>query len=149
MSRRKIGSLPVRTVGHVWSDIANCRIPSYEYAEIKDKPGIIYVFHAGGYYKIGSSSGDIKERLKQLAVGCPVEMTIVHSFPCNHMPSAEAELHRMFRDNHVRGEWFRLTRRDVQWLLAVRGIVRDTIMEMQDGFPNHAKNIEWVKGESI
>lgn len=151
MARRKIGSIPARLVGREWSDTFERFIPVFEYDGPGpiDKPGFIYVFRAACYYKIGACAGDIKERLKQLAVGCPFEMTIVYSFPCNHMPSAEAEIHRLFRDNHVRGEWFKLNALDLKWLCAIKSVVKDTILEMQDGFPRHPRNQEWLQKEQI
>jgi len=79
-------------------------------------PGYVYVVEGGGYYKIGLSN-DVDRRLTQLAVQPPFELTVIHIIETDDMFGLEAELHEVFTDKRVRGEWFELDEEDIEWLL--------------------------------
>jgi hypothetical protein len=57
-----------------------------------------------GLIKIGRSSWHPSQRLQELQVGCPQELTLLAYV---HGKEFEGELHRRFRHLHHRGEWFR------------------------------------------
>ncbi len=63
----------------------------------------LYVVRAGQFVKIGSTVDPIK-RLSQLQVGCPYKIQLVAVFPGTRKD--EKELHRIFKKDRFRGEWF-------------------------------------------
>lgn len=75
---------------------------------------MIYIIHCDGYCKIGYTRGSPRERLSQLQVGSPHEMTLMSITPGDLQ--TEADLHRAFASKRVRGEWFELTIEDIQWV---------------------------------
>jgi hypothetical protein len=71
----------------------------------------------GSPVKIGWTNRRPEERLIDLRVGTPVALHLLGVIPGDE--HLEAMLHRHFADHHVRGEWFSLTREDVEKLLAL------------------------------
>jgi hypothetical protein len=55
--------------------------------------------------KIGYTGGEPSERLRALQTGLPFELTLLWSTPGDF----ESQLHDMFAEYRVRGEWFDLT----------------------------------------
>jgi hypothetical protein len=72
--------------------------------------------------KIGRSKS-LFSRLESHACSSPFPLEILASFP--YVLLDERELHRLFAEDHMRGEWFRLSRRmraliqDIQDLTAI------------------------------
>lgn len=66
------------------------------------------------YFKIGYSSNP-KFREKTLQAEDP-DITLVHSWEC--CKSIETKVHRKFKDNRLRGEWFKLTDKEMLNVLA-------------------------------
>lgn len=67
----------------------------------------IYFIRDGDNVKIGYTSRKPQERLKQLQTGNPTKLKLIGSM--RGTQKKEAELHRMFKNYHVRGEWFVLS----------------------------------------
>lgn len=70
-------------------------------------------FHLGeseafGIYKIGMTAGCPKERVKQLQTGNDKSLKLVKSYFVYSPKSLERDLHKVFKDNRIQGEWFRL-----------------------------------------
>lgn len=65
-----------------------------------------------GHYKIGKTSRTIEKRVKELAVGAKLEII---SF-CNF--DIEKKLHKRFESKLVYGEWFELTKYDIEIIKA-------------------------------
>lgn len=59
------------------------------------------------YVKIGHTVNNPKGRLVKLSVDCPLIMTLLYSM--NGTQILEKKLHSMFKEQHIRGEWFRLS----------------------------------------
>lgn len=94
-----------------WEDTARFTI-SY-FSPTNDNPGYVYLLKAStGHYKIGRSKKVI-DRLKLFEVKLPFEVEIIHLFPCVDMVDAERQLHIIFADKRVNGEWFDLSITDV------------------------------------
>jgi len=58
--------------------------------------------------KIGYTSGAVRERIRGLQCGCPVELVL--NFTMHGDPDTEATLHEIFSPRIVRGEWFGISK---------------------------------------
>jgi hypothetical protein len=74
----------------------------------------IYVIGCGdfGAYKIGISTS-ASVRKEQLQSGCPFELSVVYSFNTPYARFVERIWHEKFHKSHLRGEWFDLTKKQV------------------------------------
>lgn len=77
---------------------------------------MIYFIQAGknGPIKIGHTNGDVKERLQQLQNGCPYELILLWCI--KGTPEDEAYLHKKFKPEQIRGEWFRPCRQLLEYI---------------------------------
>lgn len=68
---------------------------------------MIYFIQAGksGPIKIGHTDNSVRERMAQLQTGCPYELNLLWQFIGDL--NKEAEIHREFEHENIRGEWFR------------------------------------------
>jgi hypothetical protein len=75
---------------------------------------MIYFLQAGnnGPIKIGDSDA-VHERLAELQVGCPYKLKLL--FVYNGREFDEAGLHKKFKHENIRGEWFRPARSIVEF----------------------------------
>jgi len=82
----------------------------------KSKPKkVVYVITAGEFgdiYKIGIAS-DIKKRIKALQTGCPYVLYAVTSYKVKKPATVEKMLHLVYCSKRIRGEWFRLLKKDL------------------------------------
>lgn len=83
--------------------------------------GNVYFARAGAFAKIGWAydvANDVAKRLRGLQEGCPYRLELVLQIPGK--VRAEREFHRLFADERVHGEWFRLSGRLAEFLVRVR-----------------------------
>jgi len=75
---------------------------------MKAKP-LLYVIQSGNrpLYKLSLTSRHISFRLTSLQIGNPDKLKCICYFKLNKA-SQEKTIHRIFADDHVRGEWFDL-----------------------------------------
>ena len=73
----------------------------------------VYFIKSGNYdqspIKIGVT-GDVPKRLSDLQVGNPEELTVLAAIKVlgeDHAYWIERNLHKFFKEDHIRGEWFR------------------------------------------
>jgi len=91
-----------------------------------------------GYYKIGVSVNP-KLREKTLLSQAP-QILLIDSWPSNTAYKHEAELHAIFKDVRVRGEWFAL---DSEGVFHVRSFFGDTApMPIKSEQPSQPIQIE-------
>ncbi len=86
------------------------------------RDGYVYLMKgANGTYKIGRSKNPI-DRMKMFGVHLPFEIEPVCIIKSEDHVSLEKELHAMFADFRVNGEWFKLADDDVEYIksLAVK-----------------------------
>lgn len=88
------------------------------------QPGYVYVMEAGGRYKIGASSKP-EQRLATVRGVCPVPVTLVHTIKADNMFAAEAQLHSIFAENRLHGEWFELDEKDLWLICGIKSIQGD------------------------
>ncbi len=82
-------------------------------AEPLPRTGCTYIIEAVGeqLYKIGRTGGDARARLQRLRTGSPVPLELV--LVLDH-PLWEDVLHHHYRNQRQHGEWFALTRTDIE-----------------------------------
>lgn len=82
-----------------------------------NKAGFIYVIYlddtgGGRFYKIGMSS-NFNSRVNAHQGSSPFDICVACAYYVGNMRSEERELHTMFSDKRVRGEWFQLDKDDL------------------------------------
>jgi Meiotically up-regulated gene 113 len=78
--------------------------------------GFVYVARCRGFHKIGWTEHNPADRVKQLQTGCPFPIELVGTIPAT--PADDTRWRKVvFKDKHVRGDWFRLALQDVQNIL--------------------------------
>lgn len=79
----------------------------------------VYYIRCGDYVKIGKS-GDIQERVKDIARWNPYPVEVVAYEPCPgaRAHAREAEIHECLSAHHHQGEWFRLSDEVEQFIRA-------------------------------
>ena len=86
--------------------------------------GHVYVVRSGSRYKIGYTTGSVRQRVSSIQVGCPGKMILVCAIPVREPKKTEAGIHQFFADRRTRGEWYALTGHDVKNLKAEERIAR-------------------------
>lgn len=83
---------------------------------------MIYFISAKGtpYVKIGRTRKPVEHRLAMLAIGCPLPLEIIRTVavPVGSEAYVEKKLHRKFRQWRTRGEWFNLSRIEIEKTVA-------------------------------
>ena len=89
--------------------------------EIKEGPrpdrcGYVYLIQAtSGECKIGLTRS-VSKRLAQLQTANPIALNLLHFFPASDARAVEADLHRRFASNHIRNEWYGLSKEDIAFV---------------------------------
>jgi hypothetical protein len=91
----------------------------------KDTSGFVYVFGSvtNGYYKIGCSNMPTSRMGDYKRSKLPFSVEMIHKIPADDKRQAEAELHRLFREKHTNGEWYKLTDDDVTRITSLKKYV--------------------------
>jgi len=86
----------------------------------RDRAGWIYLIKEknGPNYKIGRTK-DYNDRLGTFEVKLPFEIDPLVVIQTEDMYRLESQLHKKFAAKHINGEWFRLHRRDVDFILHI------------------------------
>jgi len=79
-----------------------------------DHSGWVYLFHAeNGLTKIGQTD-NIEKRFASICHSSPIDVKKRYSCFVSNMGELERKLHRLFKKNRIRGEWFDLTDEQIQ-----------------------------------
>jgi hypothetical protein len=86
----------------------------------EDHPGVpctgcVYVLKVGDRYKIGRTE-NLTSRLRSIQTSNPKAIEVVHTIESEDFAAIEKAIHRKFKDQRVRGEWFKLDRDDLAWI---------------------------------
>ena len=84
--------------------------------EQSKRNGYVYLINAGEFYKIGISR-NVDRRITQLSTIPPFDVTLVCTIETDDMLGLENELHTMFSEKRVNGEWFTLSAEDVNYII--------------------------------
>lgn len=60
-------------------------------------------------YKIGVTKKSVEDRLSELQTGNSSELSIVNYYETKYPYKIEAMLHRRFKGNNIKNEWFNLS----------------------------------------
>lgn len=111
-----------------------------------DRPGYIYIIKADtGHYKIGRSK-NVPGRMKLFTVNLPFKFEIINHFPCEDMTETEKDLHGIYYNKRVNGEWFSLLEEDVRFLEAIgfaRRFIATDYPAPPDWILEHCKGQQW------
>lgn len=78
--------------------------------------GYVYLIQAAsGFYKIGRTANP-KNRIRTFSVKLPFEVDYLCLIKTKNMYKLERELHKRYEKKRVRGEWFKLSPADVEYI---------------------------------
>jgi len=78
--------------------------------------GHVYMIKApNNLYKLGRSN-DIQKRFGALSTMSPVMLILKHTVFCRDYVAAEAKMHKKYADKRHHGEWFALSKHDINWI---------------------------------
>lgn len=108
-----------RDMHNVEQQINSARQPSCHIPAL-DRPfnGYVYILRYGIHFKIGKATS-IRQRLTALGISMPEEPELIHVIKACNPDIGERLLHRKFWPKHVRGEWFALDQKDIEWLKSI------------------------------
>lgn len=110
-NRKKMGRPVLDVETSEWSLISIGQRKCHEY---------VYIVHCLGtdYYKIGISTIPPLARLANLQTGCPMNLSMIHVFANLGAAELEREIHARLRQFRMRGEWFKLSKSELDGLVA-------------------------------
>ncbi len=85
----------------------------------KIKLSTVYLIRCNDMYKIGFSDCPIK-RLLSLQIGNPYELDLIWEDEVPNFLQIERGLHQKFESKRVIGEWFKLDKEDVEFILSLK-----------------------------
>jgi hypothetical protein len=74
--------------------------------------GYIYIIKSDFGWKIGKAT-DFESRFSSIQTSSPVKLILERVFSVNDFDNAEKNLHKLFKEKHIRGEWFNLDIKDL------------------------------------
>lgn len=83
--------------------------------KVREARGWVYILKSEGLYKIGRTLNP-KQRIKSYRTQNPYGTEVVIMERVEEYLRTEAAMLRMFEGKKVKGEWFRLTRHDIEEL---------------------------------
>lgn len=75
----------------------------------------VYLIYCEGFYKIGIS-GNLKSRMSQINSSTPFNIEFITAKKFKDAKSIETQLHHLFEDKRVKGEWFSLNEDELKIL---------------------------------
>lgn len=90
----------------------------------------LYVSKCNTYYKIGITT-DLESRLAELQVGNPYPISFCLTVEFGNPSGAEKALHEKFKKQRIRGEWFALTRQDIQAIMEICSLLGGAIINQE------------------
>lgn len=76
--------------------------------------GHVYIIRSGHRYKIGYTTGPVKQRVSGVQVGSPMKVVLVCAIPVREPKKVESDIHQVFSSRRTRGEWYALTQQDIK-----------------------------------
>jgi hypothetical protein len=79
--------------------------------------GHVYVVNCRGIYKIGYTNGSVRQRVAAIQVTSPSPVRLVCAIPTTTPMVLERIYHERYQAKRIRGEWYRLTQREIKELI--------------------------------
>lgn len=108
--------------------------------------GYVYILGSElGIYKIGRTK-NVELRMKQLE-GIPFKTELIHTIPCEDDTKFEAELHERYKSKRKTGEWFELSKKDIEELKNIKYVEakRNDLITMRLSKEQHENLLEMLK----
>ena len=80
-----------------------------------DKGGYLYVVESQEKHKIGITK-NISNRISTLKASMPHPMKLIYGTEIENCREIEKVLHEKFKDKRTHGEWFTLTKEDIEYI---------------------------------
>lgn len=80
---------------------------------IPQKQSCVYILTCREFknlYKVGKAN-DISVRVKYLQIALPYEVIVEYAIPTSFATNIEAQIHRLLKPFHVKGEWYEIDRK--------------------------------------
>jgi len=85
--------------------------------------GFVYILEntndSNTVYKIGFTTGTIQSRIKPLQTGNAYEITELYKFPTKYNRRLETAMHRYYKMDRMKGEWFNIEDNEVKNFLEI------------------------------
>lgn len=134
------------------SKSAQKSLPDDKYKEIREKwenvyslyikqfknPGYVYLLKTNidcDYYKIGLTKNPNK-RYKQISPKMPFELEKVHLIKTNCRYKLEELLHEKYKNKRIKGEWFKLNNKDVEFIKKLKNVKEKDICQLEGDINN-------------
>jgi hypothetical protein len=78
-----------------------------------EKIEFVYLMKSGKYYKIGRSN-DAERRAYDIRLQMPDKLDLIHKIKTDDSIGIEEYWHKRFKDKRKNGEWFELSRQDIE-----------------------------------
>jgi hypothetical protein len=87
-----------------------------------DKSGYIYLYGNSkfNWYKIGRSNRPNARIAALDAIQLPFECHVLHTFLADDAVKAESDIHSLYSDKRQNGEWFELSRKDIEEIKSIK-----------------------------
>lgn len=113
-------SIPVREATYVNSNLTSSLASSSSYYKRKskfDEKGYVYIIQEDltNTYKIGKAK-NLGERLNLFSVQLPFNIKLIHVIWDKNYGMIEQLLHIHFQNKRLNGEWFSLSKEDINWI---------------------------------
>ncbi len=79
------------------------------------KSNLLYLLKADKYYKIGVTR-NLVSRIKSIQTGCMFEVEVEETWLIDDPTKTERQLHKIFKNKRMTGEWFELNEEDVLFI---------------------------------
>lgn len=90
--------------------------------------GFVYLIRMGEFFKIGIAK-DVHKRISAMRVNTPHSVELLKHWRCRNPRDFEKHMHLRFREFKVQGEWFRLPKDVVAFLIAADDLSKEFFPE--------------------
>lgn len=109
----------------------------------------VYIISDGEYYKIGFTTGEIQKRVLSLQTGCSSSLLVIKAIETEYPDVLEKELHRRFHHKWIRGEWFDLSKDDLNGIDELGKVTYGDDQDSSSDFRRSAFDVRPLSGRQF